>query len=386
MLNSNNEIKELLKKGQIEEIDTEERQLSDLVKNSKADNRLKQLYSWFLYYRYIQNVDFSKGVPIAKVDEIVELSNSKYSAHKVTILKLLKYLKGVEEWGKMELWLKKLDPKQLSDERWKDSTGKEYPSDKERYYSYKSKVLFKTQNYSDCIVLCEEALKEIKFSPLSKNDLWIKRWMALSKSKIGLHDESIKINLDILNADKYFIYKELGDEYAITNNQKSALKYYSLALLSKDGQIEKKGSVLKKLLNLLTNRDELELVIKLLIKIQKKNDLFIDDSLVVRAKEIGFDVDSGESIQNLDSLLCQKLVLYTYGGPMFSGEITNVLGEGHSGFIKSSEKSYYFNKNDFIDRRHIPKIGEKVNFYLEKRFNAKKNSMDDSAVAICINN
>ena len=203
---------------------------------------------WAIFKGKISNKDAFSKENIYKtreyVDYIVERLSSKDLLFRLTVLKVIKYLKSRINFDaeKINYWLDKLNPDFLSEEvSYYEIEGKRiaYPSNKEDWYALKSKSGEKLEMYSECLRVSEEAISI--FSNLNNgNDIWLKRRIAISKHNLGYSGEAINILNDLLKFKKdWFIYKDVSDIYFSLGNYENAIEYAIESVL-KPGEDDKK--------------------------------------------------------------------------------------------------------------------------------------------------
>ena len=185
----------------------------------------KNLYAWCIYDTEIRNDDETiknnEKNFFRAVNAILNLTvQDEYSPYSKTILRVVDYLSKTKVSFPADdiiSWLDKLDANGLSKEPFIigdiDDIQKEIPSEKEKWYSIKAKVLEKLGRYKDCIDLCEIALTDIDGFHYS-GDIWLKRRIALCKDKLGRKDEAAEgLELILQQRKEWFIQHELARIY-----------------------------------------------------------------------------------------------------------------------------------------------------------------------------
>lgn len=352
----------------------------------------KFYYMWSIYKKYIASSkvlteDIGEDAKNA-VKYIINNSDNKQVIYQYTVMKVIKHLENENNYDakKMQKWLDKLDPEILSEEssEYKRDDGKVvvYSSSKEKWYTLKSKAAFELQMYQLCIDVSTKALSTLKVFN-HDSDVWLKRRIALSYSKLGQLDEASNLmELIITSRKEWFLYQELGDIYQQQGKSEEALDYYFKGLL-KPGQDEFKINLIKKISDLIRaeypnqSNQLMDFVIKVKLKSGWKLDQTENGYYDEHQSEIdktGYKTAREKIYLIAEELSRKKMVEY-------NGVISKILPNGTTGFISSNNKSYYFRFNEFRGREEIS-VGLKVLFYVEKSFDKVKNKESEIAVSI----
>lgn len=323
------------------------------------------------------------------VKYILDHQSNKDLLYQLTVFRVLKDFERRQnfEAKKVNLWLDKLDPSSLSeDAHTSEYDGKqiEFMSNKEKWYTLKSKVCEKLEMHQECIRVSKEALHSIN-NLHSNNDIWFKRRIAISTAKLGQQDEAISIITDIIKTKKdWFLYQDIGDIYLAQNNYKGALENYLNAILA-PGEDSMKVKLFWQTGNALINLGDTEgetLLKAYSIKIRTEHEwkLTIEEKdFSSRCKEF-LETSEARALKRQINELAQK---YKWQDSIkLEGTISKVLPDGRAGFIRTSDSSYYFRMNQIGSRGVNAQIGSKVSFYLEKGFDKKKGLETDNAVNI----
>ncbi|MCK9280223.1 MAG: cold shock domain-containing protein [Melioribacteraceae bacterium] len=240
--------------------------------NKDQDTFILKEYGWLLYYKYkniseinigeneeedfdilrrMEDEKFSEVTPntnqkdylFKAVENILPFldSKSKYSSFSKLFRKFLKVEshKIKPNWLSINELLGKIDKNSLSKECEMFETkikGKmktvEMASDKESWYSYKTKALLEVRKFEECFNLSNEAL--ILFSKFHhNNDIWFARRIALCKKELGDINTAIQDLQEILKRKKdWFIYAELSALYYDSGQYEEALKHACYATQS----------------------------------------------------------------------------------------------------------------------------------------------------------
>ena len=120
-------------------------------------------YCWCIYYLHIK--DSYDEEELSEYAEIVtdtirqeDMSRSPVCVYTRCVFKLLKFYKKAEDWDYVMYWLDKLNPEFLSSKKG-ESADMTYPSNREEYYSLKSKAHLELEEYEECIEVSKKALE-----------------------------------------------------------------------------------------------------------------------------------------------------------------------------------------------------------------------------------
>ena len=137
----------------------------------------------------------------------------------------------------------------------------ELASDKENWFSYKSKALMKLGKFQECYEISKQALDLFEVFHYS-NDVWLARRIALSKKNLGNSSDAISELEQVLRRKKeWFIQKELSVLYKESGNMDKSFKY-AIAAINNFGDFEYKVDLLFLLGELLKAKGEDELAFK----------------------------------------------------------------------------------------------------------------------------
>lgn len=137
----------------------------------------------------------------------------------------------------------------------------ELASPREEWYALKTKALFETRNYQQCLELSKKALESFeKFH--HSNEVWFARRIALSKRHLGNLDEALNELLQVSKRKReWFIQKEIAEIYKEKGEIEEAFKY-AIVAVNNSGNIEYKVDLLTLIGDLLNSRGEQELAFK----------------------------------------------------------------------------------------------------------------------------
>lgn len=382
--------------------------LKQLVKIDQAIEISKKIYSkdkkfkynndllaWLLYEKYFKNLKDKYSH-----DEVVQLYNialfvstiisqDKTSPLEKILLKALRVLKrdGNNFEDKMIILLNKIDIKKLStiprEYIDKKDKRKEYQSDKEMYYAYKSKALYVEQKYEECINCCEEALSDIADFH-HDNDVWIQYRKSLSIGKLGSVDNAIEELKKLSNIKSHWvIFAEIARLYTVSCDNENALLYFCRAAITPDPP-KMKVSMYDEMAIFLKNIGQdyfayLHVLLSKNIRVGEGWNIPTNGiDLIAKLKK----TEEEYSVQ-LEILQSYWLDIIYNQLTSISGIITNIHKNGKFGFIRSSTCSYYFKMTSVVFKSKA-KENDKVSFCIIQSFDKSKNKLTEEAVYIKI--
>lgn len=331
----------------------------------------RRFYAWALYHLHIKNP--SSEEELVKSCELIselliqeDTNKVKVCAYTTSMLKIINYFK--DNAYECLKWLDMLNPKLLnSNPKSMNRNGRisKFYSDKEKWYSLKTKHLLDMGEYEETIKFADEALNELN-EFVNNSDIWFKWRIAIANKELDNFDVALKYLEDIINSkNDWFILKELAEIYSLNGDYDLALKYAIDAALAK-GDIKYK-------INLYRLLDE--------IFIAKNMDE--DSDKVVKLIEA---IEDDENFVEIEKELKERWVEIKFNNQQRSyGTISNILSHGKAGFIKADDgESYYFNIYEIQGDKSKVKEGDYVSFFLEESFDKKKNKKTLNAVNINI--
>lgn len=331
----------------------------------------RRFYAWALYHLHIKNP--SSEEELVKSCELIselliqeDTNKVKVCAYTTSMLKIINYFK--DNAYECLKWLDMLNPKLLnSNPKSMNRNGRisKFYSDKEKWYSLKTKHLLDIGEYEETIKFADEALNELD-EFVNNSDIWFKWRIAIANKELDNYDEALKYLEEIVNSkNDWFILKELAEIYSLTGDYDSALKYALDAALAK-GDIKYK-------INLYRLLDEIFIA----------KDMDEDSDSIVELIEA---IEDDENFVEIEKELKERWVEIKFNNQQRSyGTISNILGHGKAGFIKADDgESYYFNIYEIQGDKSKVKEGDYVSFFLEESFDKKKNKKTLNAVNINI--
>lgn len=215
-------------------------------------------YGWCIYYMHIKDsFDENELVEYAeKVTDILkqeDMNRAPVCVYTRVVFKLLKFYKNAEDWDCVLYWLGKLNPEYLSETQGK-SGDKIYPSEKEEYYSLKSKALLECGDFEQCLEVSNIALDTLDDFALN-GDIWHKFRMAKSLRQLEQPQEALKYLEEVVKVfDYWYVFKEFAEDYCMLEDSENALEYVKKAILA-NGSVKMKVNVYYLAFRLLKNTD-----------------------------------------------------------------------------------------------------------------------------------
>jgi tetratricopeptide (TPR) repeat protein len=335
---------------------------------------LKGLYAWCIYYTEISPEKITAEETFFRAAEaIVKLTKQEdlYSAHTVTVFKILNHLNGktIYPMDKILEWTGKLKPELLDTNPFsfndKEGLQREIASKKEQYYMWRTRALLEKGLFEECIRCCQEALT---LNCLHyDNDVWFRWRIALSYEGLDEYQKSLDLQLELLQRKKeWFIQKEIAEQYYRLGEYEKSLAYALDSALN-FGDIDKKINTFIVLANALE-------------KLGKTGEAQLHNDLIEKIKRKDSRVEN--EIRNLKSIW--NALKYN-NKEQYSGIIKSLLPNGKAGFVETKKgMSYYFSMRDFHANPKKAIAGTKVSFYLAEGFDVKKNRKTMNAVEITL--
>lgn len=370
-------------------------------KRYPAFHQLDDKMGWSLYHSKVKNFDFQQGnIPtlLKQIDYIFEhSSNNQYSPRWV----LAKFVADAVKNGKLgnergyalaAHYIDMVDPDILSTEEqtMTDPTGKvrALSSNRESWYSQKTSLLLKLQDYEGCMACCDqafEALQGIRFH--SNNDSWFRYRKAKCLQALKRTDEAKAYIDQILKGGfTHWCLLQLMFEFEVeTGHEEKALSYAGACALS-DPEHKMRVSFYEELADYLEQTGDTEsamLLRKLVLLLRAENEW----SEKSHHNEWKFTdkiaaMDKQTVLKQLNPIWREwrdkdKVFLI--------GTIDRLLAEGKSGFIAADNgSSYYFNARDLHSRSREPRVGMKVRFTLMDKLDRSKGVVKPNAVEITV--
>lgn len=360
----------------------------------------KQIYEkepWFLYNRnLLVRIINDKFFRTAKDDyssiEIDELFNyvdyifellpdDKKTQIEFSVFRTIKLAKKYSNKMPQERILKALsylDINLVSDKPYTfelKGREKEIQSNKEAYYSYKTKALLAINEYEACIECCDEACEKIsKFH--HDNDIWLMERKMQSIAALGDIDAAIeKSRKLVLLKNNWFLKYSLAKLLLNKGLNDEALIYFLRAAASHD-PIEMKVNLLVQIGDLLADPELKTMHYLLAESIRIEKDWSIPIELSKRLNDIQRQKINS---RDLEKIWIKKIQQY-YG--THTGLVDQINDKTHTGFIKCGVDTFYFKFNSVVNGKI--QINEIVNFVVIESWDLKKNKEAKEAAYIFI--
>ena len=298
----------------------------------------------------------------------------------VTILRVSKLLSAKGRDLRALEWLDKLDHLQLQAKPLtrRDHTGqqKESASNREQYYSIRTRALQRLERWQECLDTTLRAI-DVCGQLHHDNDLWFARRVALSRLWLG-HPEEALTDLQKISGRKPsgFIQTDIAVAAHATGRIDLAFAHALQALLTRD-DIGFKLEAARLLAELLWGRGDVEHArahLRLCIAVRASKGWTPSERLATLAKD--WDVVSGQD--DPEALLKELRRLWNAWKdgltPRRAGMILQMLPHGRAGFIRGDDNArFYFRARDWKDNRSSPAPGNRVTFTTRPGFDPKRN-------------
>jgi tetratricopeptide (TPR) repeat protein len=360
-------------------------------------SNVRNVLCWSTYFLKIKvdkvtdEADF-----LAAATKIVENSRQqdKNYPYVYTVYKVLDYLdrKFPSDPERMMEWTAKLESEILDDVpqafTLKDGKEKEFPSDKEKYYNYRTKALLDMGHFDECTALCDEGLEIIKVFHFD-NDIWMRRRKAVCKAKQGDIPGAILMMKNVLRRKPdWTIRLELAKlELKIGDRRNAMVNCVEGAL--EHGDFEKKGNLFKFMADMLETdfrSDDAKKHIAYAYTMRKEAGLRVDDELLSLVEKYGIDVNTLYEGKRQAGAIRRIWEDIKYEDQeQYTGTIRSILPNGKAGFVEAEpRKSYFFTRKDFKGKDDQFIAGTAVTFYLVDGFDTKKGIATRNAVLLRI--
>jgi hypothetical protein len=364
--------------------------VKEVVEKFKEDEKVTGLYSWYIFDKYVKQVEKSEMVRNENIiRKSFELYTQKDLSEKhefpcpftVIVFQLIDaHSENLFNASKINELLDYLNPDFLSVAcrtiHTDKNEDKELASDKEKYYAFKSKALSKLGRHDECIDMCDKALSLFeKFH--YDNDTWLLMRKAISYEKLGNIEESEKLFQEIIatkaGSDKWFLFKDLAEFYYELQNYEKAWKYsVDSAYYGNEPAFMVNLYLLQaRILYKLNRQDEGKILANLLASIYTELKRNAKPEFQQLFKFYKTQFDNVPSIKENFAIARQFWLSERYKGKeRKSGEIINIHISGRRGKIKSDRIMVSFARKDLrIKIKDLTQfVGAKVEFYLMTDF------------------
>ncbi len=342
--------------------------LDEIVERFKDNEKVTGMYSWYIYDKYIKQADkatlFKNEQVIRKSFQIAKQKDQHESRQfpcpfTISVFKLADaHSENLFNARKVNELLDYLNPELLSSVPRKlqsEERGEvELASDKEQYYSLKTKALFKLSDYNKCLELCDIAMNTITKYHYN-NDLWFKMRKGICYEKLGDSEKGESILNELLStkvgSDKWFLYRDIAEIYYGQSNYEKAWIYaVNAAYYGNEPQYMINLYLLQtRILYKLNRKEEGALLAKLLCAIIKENNWSIKPEF---SKLFTFYNINSNEIDAVEEYFRKAKEFWSnerYSGiKREKGQIIWVHNDGKKGKIKSVTGAIvFFAKKDF---------------------------------------
>lgn len=352
---------------------------------------------WAIYQTMVKNFNFQQGDVSTLLKSIAyaleHSSNTQYSARWYLVKFVAKAVKDGKLGGEQNLrlalqYLDCINPGILSTEEQRTidekGTMQRSASDQERWYSYKTKLLLRAQDYDACMACCDQALQAISCFH-SNNDSWFRYYKAKCLRSLNRTEEAKAYVVEILQRgfSHWCLQRMMFEFEAEAGNDEKALAYAGACALS-DPEHKMRVGFYEELANYLEHREEME--IPMLLR-QLVLDLREENAWEEKNRHKEWIIS--EEIAAMDKQTILKRLVPVWRewrdkDKVFqTGTIDRLLAEGKSGFIVADDgNSYYFNARDLQGKNRTPQRGMKVKFTLIDKLDKSKGVVKKNAVEI----
>lgn len=342
----------------------------------------RTIYAWAIYKRYAMNfksdeILFKAAERITEITSQQDLNTEDNCVYTVAVLKVIRYLKGQEDYHSLPYWLEKLDPMLLTDKQG-EYRGRTKQSDREYYFEVASKAYYKCLDYERCADVTKKALGSVE-NFLGKTETYHKWRLGKSLSETNRPIEALKYLTEIADtARDWFIYNEIAEIYLRLGKPDRALDYLCPAVLS-DEPLSSKFKIY-------------HLIFKILNKRKSDFALMHGQLYYIIMKEKGYDVPHDIEVLDLDDAELDKSEIldqirrvwtqYRFKDQKVQhGTVSKFFTDKNYGFISSqNDEPIFFHKDEFDGVTVY--VGQQVSYYTEESFDKVKNEKSVKAVNV----
>lgn len=352
-----------------------------------------RLYAWCLFFLEVsinEVADLERYLNAAEQITELTIQDDLQSPYTRTVIRVLEHL-NKESKPQVDLlsdWCSKLDPAKLSSSPIFSKKGtevEEHASDLERYYMARNKMLYESEEFSNAILGCYEALENIDQFHYG-NEVWFKRTIALSYLKLNETEKAKEIIDEIVSTKRdWYVQRECAEIYHKIGDNKTALNYALEGAMAPGDADKKVGlfALMAKILEDMNLRDEARFHLELVYAIRAARRWGVNDEMADWLRS--YDIDPNP--QDKNSMLRKVKGVWEqvkYADQVeLTGRIKAILPNGISGFIAVDEvTSYFFIFRNVRMRPDMIAIGVPVSFFLEDSYDHKRERNTKVAVAI----
>lgn len=354
---------------------------------------LRQLYAWAIYYTQIARENNMPPYATLKkaLDGIWQLSppGTPYGCAERAMFKVIKHLSVImpPDWEEIDRLLNKMEPGKLSAETYTlDGPGgrkNELASDREEWYSWKSKALLQTGQWQACVALCtaaESAIGKWHYS----NHIWFARRKAAALSRLGIMDEA-KAILEklVLQKKDWFLVQDLAE--LESDPHKALLLCTEAALMPGDTEkMIRLFFTMAGLYNACAEPEAARQSALLCLSIRHHHDWPVPSDLEdFLLKSGGYSNTIEPPDYYLKPLQLRWKKEMEQHQPACTGSIYRLLPNGQSGFIKPDGKGggeLYFSTRDWQGKPPKIHTGMRVGYRKTLAWDKAKNRESEKAI------
>ena len=369
----------------------------EFVTRFPNSHRLDMREGWAIYQTEIKTFNEKESDPqnlINSLEKILQFGKSKYSAHIKSILKACESLLKSRPVNPKQAnncqivcdYLDQLDPDELGTDAYNTVVEKKnitLPSDRETWYSLKSKALNRLHNYQECITCIDSAFKTVsKFH--TNIDIWLNNRKASCLIELDQLDEAEKILSSIKDKSHHWKVEQTIFNLDLKRNRIDSARQHAANCSLCDKNHSSRINfyrVYSTFLEMLGLAEEAQYLWRFIQILRKENNWNLRQD--ERDRYIAREILLLERDQVLDKLNrfwnseCPHKERFT--GTM-RRKINDV-----SGLIEPDSKpgtQLYFYIKSISGNRKLPQIGQRMSFEIENILDKKHNVMKPNAVNI----
>lgn len=171
--------------------------------------------------------------------------------------------------------------------------------------------------------------------------------------------------------------------YLALDDINNSILYLCRALITKD-KPEMKVNLYEQMGNLLESLSEDEMALKHYLyskQIRDKNDWNLSSVLENKIINISNKFNTNIIFKEYELREYWNSKLIKLLGEK-NGIISNIVGEGKAGFIKTNDGSYYFKMNSTVGKKDLFTVGSSVRFCIVDSYNVAKRQYSKEAICI----
>lgn len=359
----------------------------------KDNTALNAKMGWALYNLHIKNKDLSQydDNTIKQLNFIIDKSEDNlFSPKGKAILLMVDYLiknkvATKTAYARALEYLNQGKPEMFSRDVFaykQDGKDRENGSNLEQWYAKKARVLQILEQYEECIKICKEALNTLTDLHYN-NDVWFRFRIVKSLLALDKFQEALDYRDYLQKRAKvhWSVYKLLY-EMALLHQEDTALELAAKAALLDPGH-DLRLNFYKELSEHLYGKGEIKEALLhryFVCRVKAENDK-------EKVYPENWETDEELSVLSSKELLQRLKKVWEnwleQNKVFLKGYVDNILSNEISGFIKDDQNNrYYFIFKDIVKNKRNIRLGAKVEYCLEKRFDKKKNAENMCAVNI----